>query len=44
MVKQVLRDATKRGQRVDPAQLEVKAPRHEVREPVFLSAAEVGSA
>lgn len=40
-VKQVLRDAIKRGQRVDPALLEVKAPRHEEREPVFLSAAEV---
>lgn len=31
----------KRGRRVDPALLEVKAPRHEEREPVFLSAAEV---
>lgn len=40
-VKQVLRDAMKRGQRVNPALLEVKAPRHEEREPVFLSAAEV---
>ncbi len=40
-VKQVLRDAMKRGQRVDPALFEVKAPRHEEREPVFLSAAEV---
>jgi hypothetical protein len=40
-VKQVLRDAIKRGQRVDPALLEVKAPRHEERDPVFLSAAEV---
>lgn len=40
-VKQVLRDAIKRGQRVDPAVLEVKAPQHEERDPVFLSAAEV---
>jgi integrase len=40
-VKQVLRDAMKRGQRVDPALFEVKAPRHDEREPVFLSAAEV---
>ena len=40
-VKQVLRDAIKRGQRVDPSLLEVKAPRHQEREPVFLSAAEV---
>jgi integrase len=40
-VKQVLRDAMKRGQRVDPALLDVKAPGHEEREPVFLSAAEV---
>jgi integrase len=31
----------RRGQRVDPALLEVKAPRHEEREPVFLTAAEV---
>jgi integrase len=41
-VKQVLRDAMKRGQRVDPALLDVKAPTYEEREPVFLSAAEVG--
>jgi len=40
-VKQVLRDAIKRGQRVNPAVLAVKAPHHEEREPVFLSAAEV---
>jgi integrase len=40
-VKQVLRDAMRRGQRVDPALLEVKAPGYEEREPVFLSAAEV---
>ena len=40
-VKQVLRDAMKRGQRVDPALLDVKAPSYEEREPVFLSAAEV---
>ena len=40
-VKQILRDAMRRGQRVDPALLEVKAPRHEEREPVFLTAAEV---
>lgn len=40
-VKQVLRDAMKRGQRVDPALLDVKAPTYEEREPVFLSAAEV---
>jgi integrase len=40
-VKQVLRDATRRGQRVDPALLEVRAPAYEEREPVFLSAAEV---
>jgi integrase len=40
-VKQVLRDAMKRGQRVDPALLEVKAPGYEEREPIFLSAAEV---
>jgi len=40
-VKQVLRDAIKRGQRIDPALLEVKAPRHEERDPVFLSADEV---
>lgn len=40
-VKQVLRDAMKRGQRVDPALFEVKAPRHDEREPVFLSATEV---
>ena len=39
-VKQVLRDAMKRGQRVDPALFEVKAPTYEEREPVFLSAAE----
>ncbi|MEX2646190.1 MAG: VOC family protein [Gaiellaceae bacterium] len=31
----------KRGQRVDPALLEVKAPGYEEREPIFLSAAEV---
>ena len=41
IVKQVLRDAMRRGQRVDPALLEIKAPPHEEREPVFLSAAEV---
>lgn len=41
IVKQVVRDAMRRGQRVDPAVLEVKAPRYEEREPVFLSAAEV---
>ena len=40
-VKQVLRDAMKRGQRVDPALFEVKAPTYDEREPVFLSAAEV---
>jgi integrase len=40
-VKQVMRDAMRRGQRVDPAVLEVKAPRYEEREPVFLGAAEV---
>jgi integrase len=40
-VKQVLRDAMKRGQRVDPALLDVKAPSYDEREPVFLSAAEV---
>jgi integrase len=40
-VKQVLRDAMKRGQRVDPALLDVRAPGYEEREPVFLSAAEV---
>ena len=40
-VKQVLRDAMKRGQRVDPALLDVKAPNYEEREPVFLSASEV---
>jgi integrase len=40
-VKQVLRDAMKRGQRVDPALLEVKAPGYEEREPIFLSAPEV---
>jgi integrase len=40
-VKQVLRDAMKRGQRVDPALLDVKAPTYEEREPVFLSATEV---
>jgi integrase len=40
-VKQVLRDAIKRGQRVDSALLEVKAPRYQEREPVFLTAAEV---
>jgi hypothetical protein len=31
----------KRGQRVDPALLEVKARGYEEREPVFLSAGEV---
>jgi integrase len=41
IVKQVLRDAMRRGQRVDPALLEIKAPPHEEREPVFLSATEV---
>jgi integrase len=40
-LKQVLRDAMRRGQRVDPAVLEVKAPRHQEREPIFLSVAEV---
>ena len=34
-VKQVLRDAMKRGQRVDPALLEVKAPGYEEREPIL---------
>lgn len=40
-VKQIARDAMRRGQRVDPAVLEVKAPQYEEREPVFLSADEV---
>jgi integrase len=40
-VKQVLRDAMKRGQRVNPALLEVSAPHHEEREPVFLTVPEV---
>jgi integrase len=40
-VKHVLRDAMKRGERANPALLEVKAPGYEEREPVFLSAAEV---
>jgi hypothetical protein len=34
-VKQILRDAIKRGQQVDPALLLVKAPGHEEREPFF---------
>jgi integrase len=41
MVKQVLRDARARGQRINPALLDVRAPRYEEREPVFLTAREV---
>jgi integrase len=40
-VKQVLRDARARGQRINPALLDVRAPRYEEREPVFLTAREV---
>jgi integrase len=40
-VKQVLRDAMARGQRINPALLDVRAPRYEEREPVFLTAREV---
>jgi integrase len=40
-VKQVLRDARARGQRINPALLDVRAPRYEEREPVFLTAFEV---
>jgi integrase len=40
-VKQVLRDARARGQRINPALLEVRAPRYEEREPVFLTPREV---
>ena len=40
-VKQVLRDARVRGQRINPALLEVRAPRYQEREPVFLRAREV---
>jgi integrase len=40
-VKQVLRDARTRGQRINPALLDVRAPRYEEREPVFLTAREV---
>jgi integrase len=37
LVKQVLRDAQKRGQRFDPLLLNVAAPGYEEREPVFLT-------
>jgi integrase len=40
-VKQVLRDARARGQRINPALLDVRAPRYDEREPVFLTASEV---
>jgi integrase len=40
-VKQVLRDARARGQRINTALLDVRAPRYEEREPVFLTAREV---
>jgi integrase len=40
-VKQVLRDARARGQRINPALLDVRAPGYEEREPVFLTAREV---
>lgn len=37
LVKQILRDAQRRGQRFDPLLLNVKAPGYEEREPVFLT-------
>jgi hypothetical protein len=40
-VKQVLRDARARGQRINPALFEVRAPGYEQREPIFLTTMEL---
>lgn len=41
MAKKILRDAQARGQRIDPALLNVRAPGYEEREPVFLTYTEL---